>query len=57
MQGVWYITDIFCTAEPAAFEPVHFWTQIKRGISFVLAQMLIGWRTLTETTAEKRVGA
>ena len=48
MQGVWYITDVFAAEEDLAYEPVFFWKQIKRGASFILAHVLIGWRQLTE---------
>ena len=48
MQGVWYITDVFCTEEAVAYEPVFCWKRIRRGASFILAHVLIGWRQLTE---------
>ena len=48
MQGVWYITDVFCTEEAVAYEPVFFWKRIKRGASFILAHVLIGWQALTQ---------
>ena len=48
MQGVWYITDVFCTEEAVAYEPVFCWKRIRRGASFILAHLLIGWRQLTE---------
>ena len=48
MQGVWYITDVFCTEEAVAYEPVFCWKRIRCGASFILAHVLIGWRQLTE---------
>ena len=48
MQGVWYITDAFAAEEAVAYEPVFFWKRIRRGASFILAHVLIGWRQLTE---------
>lgn len=46
-QGVWYITDVFAAEEAAGYEPVYFWQRIKRGASYILARLLIGWRQLT----------
>ena len=48
MQGVWYITDVFAAEETVAYEPVFFWRRIRRGVDFVLAHVLSGWRPLTE---------
>ena len=48
MQGVWYITDVFCTEEAVAYEPVFIWKRIRRGASFILAHVLIGWQALTQ---------
>ena len=48
MQGVWYVTDVFTTAETVAYEPVFFWQKIRRGTDFILAHVLSGWRSLTE---------
>ena len=48
MQGVWYITDVFCTEEAVAYEPVFIWKRIRRGASFILAHVLTGWRSLTQ---------
>ena len=48
MQGVWYITDVFCTEEAVAYEPVFCWKRIRRGTDFILAHILSGWRQLTE---------
>lgn len=47
MQGVWYITDVFLAETAAAYEPIFFWQRIKRGASFLLAHVLIGWRQLS----------
>lgn len=44
MQGVWYIIDAFTAQDGGHFEPVYMWTQVKRGCSMLLTQMLIGWR-------------
>ena len=48
MQGVWYITDVFAAEEAVAYEPVFFWKRIRRGASFILAHVLIGWQALTQ---------
>lgn len=48
MQGVWYITDVFCTEEVVAYEPVFIWKRIRRDASFILAHVLIGWQALTQ---------
>lgn len=47
-QGVWYITDVFAAEEVVAYEPIYFWQRVKRGASYILARLLIGWRQLTE---------
>ena len=46
-QGVWYITDVFTADEAVGYEPIYFWQRIKRGASYILARLLIGWRQLT----------
>ncbi len=46
-QGIWYITDVFTAEESVGYEPVYFWQRIKRGASYILARLLIGWRQLT----------
>ena len=46
-QGIWYITDVFAAEEAISYEPVYFWQRIKRGASYILARLLIGWRQLT----------
>lgn len=46
-QGVWYITDVFAAEEAVAYEPIYFWQRVKRGASYLLARLLIGWRQLT----------
>ena len=46
-QGAWYITDVFTAEEAVGYEPVYFWQRIKRGASYILARLLIGWRQLT----------
>ena len=48
MQGVWYITDVFAAEEAVAYEPVFIWKRIRRGASFILAHVLIGWQALTQ---------
>ena len=48
MHGVWYIADVFAAEEAVAYDPVFFWRQIKRGVSFILAHILTGWRSLTQ---------
>ena len=42
------ITDVFCTEEAVAYEPVFFWKRIRRGASFILAHVLAGWQALTQ---------
>ena len=51
-HGVWYITNVFTTGEDAGFEPVYFWTRIKRGCKVVAARVLVCWRRLTKRTSE-----
>ena len=46
-QGVWYITDVFTAEEAVGYEPIYFWQRVKRGASYLLARLLIGWRQLT----------
>jgi len=46
-QGIWYITDVFTAEEAVGYEPIYFWQRIKRGTSYILAHLLIGWRQLT----------
>ena len=46
-QGIWYITDVFTADEAVGYEPIYFWQRIKRGASYILARLLIGWRQLT----------
>lgn len=50
MQGVWYIIDAYRTETPAAFEPIYFWQRIRRGINYVLAKLVIGWRVTKTRT-------
>lgn len=42
-QGAWLITDVI-TSDEVAYEPVFFWTQLKRGCDIILAKMLVAWR-------------
>lgn len=51
-QGVWYITDVFTAEEAIGYEPVYFWQRVKRGASYVLARLLIGWRQLTRKAVQ-----
>ena len=53
VHGTWYITDVIRTEETAAYEPVYFWTRVKRGCNEVLARMLAGWRNLTKALADQ----
>lgn len=53
VHGAWYITDMIRTEETAAYEPVYFWTRVKRGCNEVLARMLAGWRNLTKALADQ----
>ncbi|MBQ8620308.1 MAG: hypothetical protein IJ418_22750 [Clostridia bacterium] len=46
-QGVWYITDVFTAEGAVGYEPIYFWQRVKRGASYILARLLIGWRQLT----------
>ena len=49
MQGVWYIVDAYLTDTPVEFKPIYFWQRIQRGVSSLLAKLIIGWRvTRTE---------
>ena len=45
-HGVWYVTDVYTTAEATGFVPVFFWTRIKRGCNVLAARVLICWRRL-----------
>ena len=51
MQGVWYVTDVFAAEEAVAYEPVFLWKRIRRGVDFILAHVLSGWRPLTDRMA------
>ena len=53
MQGVWYIVDAFLTDPPVEYKPIHFWKRIQRGVSSMLARLIIGWR-VTRTEALRR---
>ena len=53
-HGVWYITDVFTTGEDAGFEPVYFWTRIKRGYNVLVARILICWRRLMNREQENK---
>ncbi len=55
MQGVWYIIDAYMTETPADFEPIYFWQRIQRGVNYVLAKLVIGWR-VTKTRGRNRLG-
>ena len=57
VQGTWLITGIFLAEEAAAFAPVYFWTEVKRGCNLLLVRLLTGWRRLTQAMAERLVGA
>ena len=46
-QGVWYITDVFAAEEAVGYKPIYFWQRVKRGASYLLARLLIGWQQLT----------
>jgi len=48
----WYVTDIWCDAEPTAYAPMLFWVQIKQGWRTLLRQIVIGWRNLTGAVKE-----
>ena len=48
-HGQWLITEVFRTEEASAFAPVYIWTQLRRGCSFILTRLLIGWRCLTKS--------
>ncbi len=54
MQGVWYIIDAYMTEIPVDFEPIYFWQRIRRGINYVLAKLVIGWRVI-KTSAVSRL--
>lgn len=57
VQGTWLITDIFLAEEAAAFAPVYFWTEVKRGCNLLLVRLLTGWRRLTQAMVGRLVGA
>ena len=40
-HGVWYITDVFTTGEDTGYEPVYFWTRVKRGCKLAASRVLI----------------
>ena len=50
-RGVWYVTDVFAAEEAVAYEPVFLWKRIRRGVDFILAHVLTGWRPLTDRMA------
>ncbi len=54
MQGVWYIIDAYMTETPVDFEPIYFWQRIQRGVNYVLAKLVIGWRVI-KTRAVSRL--
>ncbi len=54
MQGIWYIIDAYMTEPLAEFEPIYFWQRIRRGINYVLAKLVIGWRVI-KTRAVSRL--
>ena len=56
-HGQWLITEVFRTEEASAFAPVYIWTQLRRGCSFILTRLLIGWRCLTKSAGERLVRA
>lgn len=53
-HGVWYITEAFAAAEAVGYQQVYFWQQIKRGVSFIMARVLIGWQRLTGKQSAKQ---
>lgn len=53
-HGVWYITEVFAAAEAVGYQPVYFWQQIKRGVSYIMARVLIGWQRLTGKQSAKQ---
>ena len=56
-RGVWYITEIWTTEAPAAFEPVFVWRQINCGCRIVVRQALACWRGLIELPTGSRLPA
>lgn len=54
MQGVWHIVDVYLTEEPSAYKPVFFWQRVKRGIDYVLAKIVIGWRAVMNKVAGQK---
>ena len=53
-HGAWYITEVFAVAEAVGYQPVYFWQQIKRGVSYIMARVLIGWQRLTGKQSAKQ---
>lgn len=43
----WFITDIWCEDAPIGFTPYYLWQRIKRGCSYILRQVMIGWQEIT----------
>jgi hypothetical protein len=48
VRGVWYVTEVYTIGEDDGFEPVFFWTRIKRGCNVLAARVLLCWRRLTK---------
>ena len=53
-HGVWYITEVYTTDRDIGFEPVYFWTRIKRGWNVHAARVLICWRRLMNREQENK---
>lgn len=66
MQGIWYITD--CTIDHEVleceeygafvqFKPLFVWQTIKRGLDYIIAHVLVGWKMLIEKACGERSSA
>ena len=48
VHGQWIVTDVWELAPVASILPVVIWRKMKRGVDFILRQVLVGWRYLTK---------
>ena len=55
-QDVWFVTDVIGGEEGVGYAPVFVWTQFKRGCSFILAQILVGWQKLKKRVQNDMYG-
>ncbi len=43
--GEWVITDIWQEEAPENYQPIFVWQHIKRGLDYLAAKVLAGWRS------------